>query len=196
MLGDRERLEELTVNLRAQAVARPRPSVVAAADLAEGVKDGNPDMIRAAANGFAGCEWPLLQALSMERLAVAHAHSGRLADALLALEEAVSLYAGLDATWDESRAGAALRQLGVRRGIRGARKRPRTGWAALTATEKQVAELVRQGKTNPAIAAQLFMSRYTVQSHVSSILSKLGFSSRSEIAAAAALEDGKRAPLR
>jgi DNA-binding NarL/FixJ family response regulator len=44
---------------------------------------------------------------------------------------------------------------------------------------------VAQGRSNPDIAAELFLSRHTVQTHVSHILAKLGARSRTEIAAEA-----------
>jgi DNA-binding NarL/FixJ family response regulator len=42
--------------------------------------------------------------------------------------------------------------------------------------------LVAEGLSNPDIAAGLFLSRNTVQTHVSRILAKLGARSRTEIA--------------
>ena len=80
------------------------------------------------------------------------------------------------------RADARLRPLGIRRGVRGARRRPSTGWEALTAAEVKIAELVGAGQSNPDIAAALYLSRSTVQTHVSHILAKLGAHSRMEIA--------------
>jgi DNA-binding CsgD family transcriptional regulator len=71
----------------------------------------------------------------------------------------------------------------VRRGSRGPRRRPAAGWAALTPTEHTVAELVAAGLSNPDIAARLFLSRSTVQTHVSHILAKLGLNSRGQVAA-------------
>ena len=49
----------------------------------------------------------------------------------------------------------------------------------LTAREVQVLALVAQGKTNRAIADELFISEKTVARHVSNIFTKLGLSSRS-----------------
>jgi len=55
--------------------------------------------------------------------------------------------------------------------------------SALTPRELEVAELVAEGLTNPAIARRLYLSRPTVASHVAHILAKLNFSSRAQIAA-------------
>ena len=49
--------------------------------------------------------------------------------------------------------------------------------------EADVARLVADGLTNKQIGARLFISERTVDSHVRSILNKLGFSSRAQIAA-------------
>jgi non-specific serine/threonine protein kinase len=53
----------------------------------------------------------------------------------------------------------------------------------LTRRELEVADLVADGLSNPEIAARLFISVRTAQGHVENILRKLGFSSRSSIAA-------------
>jgi DNA-binding NarL/FixJ family response regulator len=49
--------------------------------------------------------------------------------------------------------------------------------------ETEVARLVADGLTNKQIGTRLFISERTVDSHVRSILNKLGFSSRAQIAA-------------
>ena len=53
----------------------------------------------------------------------------------------------------------------------------------LTNRERQVADLVAQGLSNKQIAAKLVISQRTAQGHVEHILTKLGFSSRVQIAA-------------
>jgi DNA-binding CsgD family transcriptional regulator len=55
----------------------------------------------------------------------------------------------------------------------------------LTARENEVLRLVAAGRSNPEIAAELFISAKTASVHVSNILAKLGVSSRGEAAAAA-----------
>ncbi|WP_433723195.1 protein kinase domain-containing protein [Nocardia sp. CA-129566] len=57
------------------------------------------------------------------------------------------------------------------------------GPAELTAREREVAGLVADGLTNRAIAARLCISQRTAQGHVEHILTKLGFTSRAQIAA-------------
>jgi DNA-binding CsgD family transcriptional regulator len=98
-----------------------------------------------------------------------------------ALAGAVRIYHELGARWDLRRAAARLAPLGLRPGRAGYRARPVAGWAALTPTEVKVAYLVADGRSNPDVAAQLFLSRNTVQTHVSHILAKLGAHSRAEI---------------
>lgn len=55
--------------------------------------------------------------------------------------------------------------------------------ADLTDRETEVARFVRHGLSNKQIAARLVISRRTVESHVAHILTKLGLSSRAEVAA-------------
>jgi len=56
----------------------------------------------------------------------------------------------------------------------------------LTAREAQVAVLIAQGKTNREIADALIIAEGTTERHVANILSKLGFNTRSRVAAWAA----------
>jgi DNA-binding NarL/FixJ family response regulator len=56
-------------------------------------------------------------------------------------------------------------------------------YGGLTARQRQVAALVAQGKSNATIAAELVVTVRTVEAHITHILRKLGFSSRTQIAA-------------
>ena len=55
-------------------------------------------------------------------------------------------------------------------------------YGGLTSREREVAAQIAQGKSNQAIAAELFVGLKTVEAHVTRILSKLGFTSRAQIA--------------
>jgi predicted ATPase/DNA-binding NarL/FixJ family response regulator len=65
---------------------------------------------------------------------------------------------------------------------RGERKRPSTGWAALTPAEINVVRLVSEGLPNKDVAARLFVSTRTVQAHLSNVYNKLGLRSRVQLA--------------
>jgi DNA-binding CsgD family transcriptional regulator len=90
-----------------------------------------------------------------------------------------------------------VRRFGGQRGVAprtGAHRRPAravTGWGSLTRAERAIAQLVAEGLSNPAIAARLFVSRHTVESHLKHAYAKLGVSSRVELAALTLREDGK-----
>ena len=62
------------------------------------------------------------------------------------------------------------------------------GWAALTPTEVKVAALVARGDSTSDIARSMFLSRRTVQTYISRILTKLDAKSRVEIVAQALRE--------
>lgn len=118
----------------------------------------------------AAARWPWIRAL-------VDAWRGELLDDADAARTAADLFEEIGARRGVERAEAVLRRLGVRI------SRPASGPRALTRRELEVAELVAAGLSNPAIARRLFLSRPTVASHISHILTKLGFSSRTQIAA-------------
>jgi DNA-binding NarL/FixJ family response regulator len=62
-----------------------------------------------------------------------------------------------------------------------ARKRTVETNKDLTAQEVQIAQLARDGLSNPEIATRLFISSRTVQYHLRSIYTKLGISSRRQL---------------
>ncbi len=59
---------------------------------------------------------------------------------------------------------------------------PRSAPAVLTKREHQIAELLAAGLSNQEIASKLVLSRRTVEGHVEHTLTKLGFTSRTQLA--------------
>jgi DNA-binding CsgD family transcriptional regulator len=76
-----------------------------------------------------------------------------------------------------------LRQLGIRTWRRGPRTPPTGDLSVLSDREREIANLIAGGASNPDIAGTLFLSRKTVERHVSSILAKLELKNRAQLAA-------------
>jgi DNA-binding CsgD family transcriptional regulator len=64
----------------------------------------------------------------------------------------------------------------------------------LTVQERQTALLARDGMSNSEIGARLFLSQHTVAYHLRKVFSKLGISSRRELAAALPSYESELAP--
>jgi DNA-binding CsgD family transcriptional regulator len=79
----------------------------------------------------------------------------------------------------------ALARLPVQQAV-SARKAEKGEFDGLTVREREVAGLIARGESNREIAEGLVVSERTVESHVTNILTKLGFSSRARIAVWAA----------
>jgi DNA-binding CsgD family transcriptional regulator len=94
------------------------------------------------------------------------------------------------AAWVEGEHLDLTEAVAYARRARGERKRPSSGWASLTPTEQQVAGLVANGLTNAQIAAAMFVAPSTVKTHLSNVFTKLGVSSRAEVAAEAIRQTG------
>ncbi|MFD0688102.1 ATP-binding protein [Actinomadura fibrosa] len=149
-----------------------------------GLASGDTDALVASVEAYREGSRGFEHGLAAESAAVALARDGRAADARRMLAEALERYEPLGARREAARATAALRALGVRPGARRRRAdRPAHGWQALTPTERNIAALIAEGLTNPQIAERVFISRYTVETHLKRVFAKMRVRSRAELAA-------------
>jgi predicted ATPase/class 3 adenylate cyclase/DNA-binding CsgD family transcriptional regulator len=91
-----------------------------------------------------------------------------------------------DSAWAEGAALSVEEAIAYAQRGRGQRKRPTSGWASLTPTERDVVRLVSEGLANNDIATRLFVSPRTVQTHLTHVYTKLGLTSRVQLAQEAA----------
>jgi predicted ATPase/class 3 adenylate cyclase/DNA-binding CsgD family transcriptional regulator len=91
-----------------------------------------------------------------------------------------------DAAWAEGAALSTEEAIAYAQRGRGQRKRPASGWGSLTPSERDVVGLVSEGLGNSDIAARLFVSPRTVQSHLTHVYAKLGLTSRVQLVQEAA----------
>ena len=183
---DRHRAVQATMAVEELAARNPAVATLTGVALrCRGLLEDDAEVLVRAVAAYRTGPRPLERALACEDAAWALGRAGRLGEARPLFDEALGLYEGLGASWDLARAAARMRDLGIRRGRRGPRKRPKSGWDSLTATELTVVRLVAEGLSNPEIADRMFISRGTVHTHVSHILAKLGLGSRVGLAAEA-----------
>jgi DNA-binding CsgD family transcriptional regulator len=99
--------------------------------------------------------------------------AGKRSSARRALADAEAAFVATGSAGWAAAAGQELARLSGRRPA---------GESALTPSEQRVAELAARGLANKEIAAQLFVSVYTVEAHLSHAYAKLGVRSRAELA--------------
>jgi len=157
--------------------------VQALAALAKGLvciatgRDDPRACLREAMQGFNTAQVPLETALVRLRLAETLAED-RPGAAISEAQAALATFEQLKAARHADAAAALLRSLGARPAA------PRSSdHDALTRREGEVLELLGAGLSNPEIAGRLYISRKTVEHHVSNILAKLHLRSRAEAAA-------------
>ncbi len=115
-------------------------------------------------------------AQSQLMLGIAYRRTRRARDARAPLGRALDCARELGAVVLAARAVQELRATGAR-----PRSRPRTGLQALTPSERRVAELAAAGRTTRQIAAELFLTAKTVETHLTRVFRKLGVSSRAQL---------------
>lgn len=104
-------------------------------------------------------------------------------EAIALLDEARTRAEDAGAASEQQLAERRLRQLGVRTWRRGRTVATEGGLHPLTEREREIARMIADGASNPQIAQALFLSRKTIERHVSNILGKMGVRNRTELAA-------------
>jgi ATP/maltotriose-dependent transcriptional regulator MalT len=174
LAGDARERAPWLERLERAAAASPSPETAALLDEASG-------RFERAADSWAELGRPYERARALRRLGESQVDTDR-DRAVAALEEANALARDLGAAHEQALAEKALRRAGVRV-PRGPRATTRAAPGGLTARELEVARLIAGGATNAGIAEALVIAPKTAAAHVSHILTKLGFSSRTQVAA-------------
>ncbi len=181
-VGDRGIADILVAQAEEAAEGSDVPHRKAIAAHCRGLLDNDPEPLALAADHYHTAGRMLPRAQALEAAGVALAERGDVAGARTRFTDAFELYESLSAGWDLARTQATFRGYGIRRGPHVRHRKPHHGWKSLTPTELKVVGMVAKGMSNPQIAAHLFLSRRTVQTHVSHILAKLNLQSRIDIA--------------
>jgi DNA-binding NarL/FixJ family response regulator len=116
---------------------------------------------------------PMETARTLLALGAAQRRAKQRADARSSLQAALNLFTALGAQLWVARAQAEIGRLGGRR----ARERDE-----LTPTERRVAALAADGRSNREIAAELFVAERTVEANLTRVYRKLGVRSRTQLA--------------
>ncbi|WP_432704982.1 BTAD domain-containing putative transcriptional regulator [Actinokineospora globicatena] len=138
---------------------------------------GDPGPALSAATHYRTVGRPVEQAAALADATIALAQIGS-PSAKATRAEATALFTVTSSHWDLHRLDTRMHALGHPRATPLA-----TGPQALSPLERHIADLVAHGMSNPDIGAALSLPRRTIQSHVATILTKLGSTSRSAITA-------------
>jgi DNA-binding CsgD family transcriptional regulator len=169
--------EEVELALRAGS-RRSIGVALRARGLAAGGTDGLTDLSRAVDElSLSGAR--LEHARALCDLGAALRRANRRSDSREPLRQAIDMARSCGAVTLAERAHQELRATGAR-----PRRLEFSGVAALTARERQIAELAAEGRSNPEIAQSLFVTRRTVETHLTSVYRKLEIESREELAGA------------
>jgi len=180
-LGERDQAAELAATelALAERFGAPRTLTVArrAVALAAAGDDERIERLRAAIAAVAAPDAPVERARCQVDLGAALRRAGHRRDAREPLRAALDAASAAGALALAARAEAELQATGAR-----PRRVRLSGADALTPSERRVAELAAAGRSNPEIAQLLFVTRRTVETHLTSAYRKLDVSSREQLA--------------
>jgi DNA-binding CsgD family transcriptional regulator len=186
--GLRDEAQSVAESCRRLADLNPDISSWAAADTyARALLAGDAEQLLAVADAFTASGRLLVAALASTDAALILKRRRR-KSAQGALEAASKQLRELGAVAAAERVPIAASGPGTRGR---ARERPLTGWDSLTPAELRVVELAARGATNKEIAKELWLSPYTVDTHMRHSLAKLGLRSRVALARLAGEHEGR-----
>ncbi|HSL77054.1 MAG TPA: LuxR C-terminal-related transcriptional regulator, partial [Candidatus Limnocylindrales bacterium] len=139
---------------------------------AHGDVDGARTLSDAAVDAARSTRMPMVYGRALLTAGEIRRRGRQKAQAREALTKAIGIFEQLGARLWLERARSELARVAV--------KRPEG--AGLTATERQVVDLVAAGRSNKEIADALFMSVHTVEAHLTRLFRALGVGSRTELA--------------
>ena len=134
------------------------------------------------AEQFKDFDEPIVELFIRHRRVEVLARTGKVERASVELEPLVAYWRTAKAHWYLDRLREQLEPLGLQVGEERAGTSRQSGRGALSRREREVALLVADGLTDKQIATRLGLSRRTAESHVERIRTKLGFTSRAQIA--------------
>ena len=141
-----------------------------------GLYDEARSVLHEALNGAGALNRPFEHARGLLQLGGVLRRLGARAQAREVLDRSDAIFEGLGALpW--------VTRVAAERELLGQRSRASDDPSALSAAEEQVVNLALAGRSNQAIAAELFVSVRTVESHLTRSYRKLGVKSRSELLA-------------
>jgi len=186
LAGDATAAESVTEALARDAHERQHPWGLATADrcaallaLRRGYDEASARRLEVAASAYGNLGLAFERARCLLALGRLQRRSKKSGAARRSLEAAAGEFERLGCSgWSEA-AGEELSRISGRR---------RSADGQLTPSERRVVDLAARGLTNKEIAAELFVSVYTVEDHLSHAYAKLGVRSRAQLARLAALE--------
>jgi ATP/maltotriose-dependent transcriptional regulator MalT len=169
-LGELDKARVYLEEYEANALRLGSPGAIACAARCRGLLSAAEGDFAAAFAAFDGAlveppePWPLERGRTLLCLGTVRRQAQQKRAAREALEQALAISEELGAQLWADKARAELRRISGRR----------PADEELTETERRVAELAAQGRTNKEIAAELFMGVSTVEAHLSHVYRKLG----------------------
>jgi DNA-binding CsgD family transcriptional regulator len=175
-LGLRQRAEALVAVELEQAAAMPVTRALGIALRVAGFVTDDLALLERSVTVLESSPAQLELARSLLFLGIAYRRARRTRDARAPLGQALDCARERGAVVLAERVLRELKAAGGR-----PRSRPRTGLEALTPSERNVAELAAAGKTTRQIAAELFLTPKTVETHLTRVFRKLRISSRAQL---------------